>query len=124
MLLVSSSTTWFTECSGTSFTHYWVLFFGFQALDNCRAPDRRVEFANQGGAVVDQDALFNRQQADPVSGQSPANLPFSAAGLDLAAVSHPEAVAEELALESTPGSRLILRWTRVRLGPGAQHRLD
>src|SRR5207302_6051344 len=59
--------------------------FGFSdpMLDDRRALDLKVDFAEQGGAVVDQHAVVDSYQLDPFAAQRFADLPLATFHLDL-----------------------------------------
>jgi len=59
------------------------LFLVFdEALHDRRALHRRVEFAHQGVAVVDQEALLDGLDAHPLSGQRLADPPAPVVDVD------------------------------------------
>src|SRR5258708_17326743 len=65
---LSSPRTWFTKRPNTSLTLF--LLTGNPALDHGRALDSQVDLADQGGAVLQLQALFSLHHLHPFSGKS------------------------------------------------------
>src|SRR5215467_3189405 len=81
--------------------------FGFCApmLDDRRAPEAQINFAAQGGTIVDQHAVFDGDQLYPLTCQRFADFPLPALHLDFPLRIHLQ----------HPGSRWILPLRRSRI---------
>src|SRR5215467_12397724 len=79
--------------------------FGTPVLDDRRALEAQIDFAEQGGTVVDQHAVFDGDQPYPLTCQRFADFPLPALHLDFPLQIHLQ----------HPGSRWILPlwWLRI-----------